>query len=192
MPAGRSRWGATAPVTGFSVGIASRLKRSIVSDIDDVRIYSRAIEADEALALSLISTGEALAETMTRGAPQPAAVTDGLVAHWRFDEPQSIATATDSVGGHGGKISNPGKMPGKLGKIGTAFGFGGNDRVTTSMPGLHNTGTTWSVWLKTTQGSGAIMANVNDGWTKGAKSLFILAEASSCSTPTPSARWART
>jgi hypothetical protein len=172
--AGRSGWGATAPVTGFSVGIASRLKRSIVSDIDDVRIYSRALSADEALVLFSVSSDEALARAMTHGGPAPVAVTDGLIAHWRFDEPVGIATATDSVGGHDGKITNPGNMPGRLGKIGGAFNFGGNDRVTTSMPGLHDTGMTWSVWFKTKERTGSIMANVDNGWIPGGKCILVL------------------
>jgi hypothetical protein len=171
--AGRGSWEGTVPVTGFSVGVADRMKRSIVSDIDDVRLYSRALTAEDVLALSLMSADEALAGATSRGGSAPVAVTDGLVAHWTFDEPSGIATAADSAGSHGGKISSPDNMPGKLGKIGTAFSFGGNDHVATSMPGLHNTGMTWSAWIKTTQGSGAIMANVNRGWTKGAKCLFI-------------------
>jgi hypothetical protein len=171
--AGRGSWQGTVPVTGFSVGFADRMKRSIVSDIDDVRLYSRALTAEDVLALSLMSGDEALAGATSRGGSAPVAVTDGLVAHWTFDEPSGVATAVDSAGSHGGKISSPDNMPGKLGKIGTAFSFGGNDHVATSMPGLHNTGMTWSAWIKTTQGSGAIMANVNRGWTKGAKCLFV-------------------
>jgi len=62
------------------------------------------------------------------GATEVGGTTQGLVAHWKFDEGPGSATAVDAAGKHNGRISDPGTMSGHAGRIGRAYRFVAQER----------------------------------------------------------------
>jgi len=90
--------------------------------IDDVRVYSRALDASD---IDLLYSG--------------------LIAHWSFDD----GTATDnSGGGHHGTVDGATLVPGRCGN---ALSFDGNDYVFVPASSAFDTGgaLTVSAWVKT-------------------------------------------
>lgn len=90
-------------------------ERYFQGDIDDVRIYKRALSAEEVA--SLASAPQTAASRAT------AARSNGLVAHWQFDEGQGTR-ARDSAGGHDGNIEG---AKWTSGHRGSALSFDGQD-----------------------------------------------------------------
>ena len=111
--------------------------------IDDVRIYNRALSADEVKRLYNIGKG------VSTAASQQNKQTSGLVGYWTFDGPDiSGSTAYDRSGqGNNGTINGATRT---VGKIGQAMKFGGGGQNisagTTGVDttaGHHNTVVFW-------------------------------------------------
>lgn len=132
--------------------------------IDDVRIYNRALNADQIKTLfisgsSRPTVANATSSTLTAGT----SLASGLVGHWTFDGKYlSTTTARDTSGsGNHGTLTN-GPIPGR-GMLGQGLDFDGtNDYVNTSRA-LSNfisasVGSV-SVWVKPTGSSPVISAS---------------------------------
>jgi hypothetical protein len=103
------------------IGMASQGSNVYASLIDDVRIYNRALSADEIKRLYKI--GGTLKFNVTR----KDTVADGLVGYWSFDgQDMAGVTAYDRSGqGNNGTLTNgPTRVAGKLGQ---ALEFDGSD-----------------------------------------------------------------
>ncbi len=91
--------------------------------IDDVRIYNRALSASEITQLYNQTKGNVVNKTV-----KPSGLQDGLVGHWTFDGPDMLSNVAD-VSGQG----NHGYLNGQIstttddGKIGQALDFDGVD-----------------------------------------------------------------
>jgi hypothetical protein len=116
--------------------------------VDDVRIYNRALSAQEVSNL-YNSSGEALG-ILNRAHRDT--LTSGLVGYWSFDGPtMTTATSSDSSGqgNHGTLTNGPTKV---IGVLGQALRFDGtDDRIVASSPtGLgYGTGDfSWFAWIK--------------------------------------------
>jgi hypothetical protein len=91
--------------------------------------------------------------THAYGSVEGAAITNGLIAYWAFDEGTGSTTADGSGNGKNGTLVNsPTWIDGKLGK---ALQFSGTKRVNVPDTSLGNTSYTYAGWLKTTS---------TDGW----------------------------
>jgi hypothetical protein len=110
--------------------------------IDDVRIYNRALSADEIR--KLYKSGQAtLKQGPTNG---------GLVGHWKFDEGSGTSAGDSSGNSNTGTITGATWTNGKLGK---ALSFNGSSDFISipDNPSLHSTEGTVSVWFKGTTDS---------------------------------------
>jgi hypothetical protein len=132
--------------TGTITGNTSALQftesgnRCFNGTMDEVRIYTRALSADEVKRLYNIGKG------VSTAASQQNKQTLGLVGYWTFDGPDiSGTTAYDRSGqGNNGTINGPVKAGGKIGQ---GLNFSQNThRVTMSGPDLGNT-YTLSAWF---------------------------------------------
>jgi hypothetical protein len=110
--------------------------------IDDVRVYNRALSADEVKRLYNIGKG------VSTAASQQNKQTSGLVGYWTFDGPDiSGTTAYDRSGqGHNGTIEGATKSVGKLGQ-GLSFD-GSNDVVATGSDLIGTNTVTICAWVK--------------------------------------------
>ncbi|MHC4505003.1 MAG: LamG domain-containing protein, partial [Planctomycetota bacterium] len=104
--------------------------------IDEVRVHDRALSADEVKALF-----------EGRGAAPGPGSTEGLVCHWKFDEPAGAGTAVDSSGGgHNGNNRNV--TTGLPGRVGSCYKFdGSSSHVEVPSLGLTFTKATFAVWV---------------------------------------------
>ncbi len=115
--------------------------------IDDVRIYNRALSAQEVSNL-YNSSGEALG-ILNRAHRDT--LTSGLVGYWSFDGPtMTTATSSDSSGqgNHGTLTGGPTRT---IGVLGQAMKFDGTDdhvSLGNTITGLEGTHTSVSSWIK--------------------------------------------
>jgi hypothetical protein len=115
--------------------------------IDDVRIYNRALSADEVKRLYNIGEG------MHTAAPQQNKLTTGLVGYWPFngtDINWATNTAYDrSSSGNNGTITGATVYPGKLGQALKFRGPGNSDYVdATSLSSYYTAPFSASLWIK--------------------------------------------
>jgi hypothetical protein len=133
------------------------------NQMDDVRIYNRALSAEEAKRLYELGATTKIATTITSN---PTLET-GLVGHWSFDGPDLLQNATDRSGqGNTGYLSGFTSTTTVIGRIGQALQFdGSNDYV--SIPdsaALSPTSEiTVSAWIKTTNLDEAFVAHYDTG-----------------------------
>lgn len=93
--------------------------------LDDVRIYNRALSADEVYRLYQLGKGTKIATTLTNSD----AVDNSLVGHWRLDE-GSGTTALDSSGnGNTGTLTNSPTWT--TGRLGGGVSFDGSSKYIT-------------------------------------------------------------
>jgi len=112
--------------TGLGIGDRTNSTlRPMDGKIDDVRIYDRALSADEVLALYNITKGTDFNKTKKNR------ITDGLVGYWTFDgsDTDTVSAADSSGQGNDGTL-NGGPVP-AIGKIGQAIKFDGIDDIIT-------------------------------------------------------------
>ncbi|MFC1756462.1 LamG domain-containing protein, partial [Patescibacteria group bacterium] len=145
--------------TPFSTGGNTRMSYRVQGDItwidgyvDELRIYDRAISADEVWQLYRQGSAKINSSQETK-------LTDGLVGNWTFDGnhmdwAQSTTEARDQSGSdaHG----NVDGSTATIGKIGQSLNFDGNDDVTVSEDADLNFGTgdySWGAWIKTSSSS---------------------------------------
>lgn len=116
--------------------------------IDDVRIYNRALSANEIKRLYNLGGTYKVNKTNTDS------LTEGLVGHWTFDGNDMVGnqTARDMSGnGNNGTLTNGPKRA--MGKIGQALEFdGSNDYVSIQDNAVFNLSLsdayTWSTWIR--------------------------------------------
>ena len=146
----------TIPVSNANIYLGSRNGNQFpfAGDIDDVRIYNRALSAAEITALYNIGTASHFNVTPKN------VLTSGLVGHWTFDGKDTVwtsssaATTLDKSGNNNtGTLTNMTQSTSPVaGKIGQGLKFdGSNDYVlTTTIAGGGTTNTaTFSAWVNT-------------------------------------------
>jgi uncharacterized protein (TIGR02145 family) len=120
-------------------------------EVDDVRIYNRALSADDVIALYELGERTKINTTQT-----PFNLNVGLVGHWTFDGPDmTTATATDVSGnGNDGVVATPSNLirP-SAGKVGQSLEFDGvtsGQVITVSADSSHEnlSAYTISAWIK--------------------------------------------
>jgi hypothetical protein len=104
---------------------AGTIRRVIDGQIDEVRIYNRALSAAEIRML------------YNRGGP---------VGHWKFDEGTGT-TAFDSVGSNDGTLTSMTDADWVAGKHGTALDFDGSNDYVDVSSFTHQTNFTYSTWI---------------------------------------------
>ena len=128
---------------GLSIGIWPLLFGPFNGQIDEVRIYNRALTSSEVERLYKGSKASVVNKTKTNR------LTNGLVGYWTFDGKDIYTTtAIDRSGsGNNGTLTN-GPVP-ALGKIGQALSFdGSNDYVDVgTMSGIDVSTVTYSAWI---------------------------------------------
>lgn len=129
---------ATPAGTSFQIGMEALSRGYFTGDIDEVRVYNRALSAAEITALRQV--GEAKLKAPDR---------NGLVGNWSFDEGAgTVAHDFSGNGRNGALVNSPTWTNGKLGK-GLKFN-GSNTKVTISDVGFPSgaSARTISLWMK--------------------------------------------
>jgi hypothetical protein len=113
--------GGAAPV-GYRIG--GRTGSFLKGRIDNVRVYNRALSADEIRQRYNMTKGSVMNKTKTAiGSLQ-----DGLVGHWTFDGPDMVSNVADVSGqGNNGTLVNFTSTTTVIGKLGQALEFDGVD-----------------------------------------------------------------
>lgn len=134
--------------------------------IDDVRVYDRALSAEEVK--RLYTMGAKGAKAGTAPASGTLSATGGLVGHWTFDGKHMISNVQDSSGNalHG-TLTNFTATTTTIGRIGQALEFDGtNDYVTVESPNMPTQDLTIAFWAKVSSfsnGPTAIMISNGSG-----------------------------
>ena len=142
--------------------------------LDEVRLYNRALSADEAKQLYLMGGSKLNSSQNTKGP------TSGLVGMWSFNGPDvswSANTAYDRSGqGNNGTITNMSTSTAPvIGKVGQAFLFDGtNDYVSMSSAPVTAFPMTSAAWFKTTSTADAYRTITNLDWSGGTQPIVIL------------------
>jgi hypothetical protein len=117
--------------------------------IDDVRVYNRALSAQEILALSKTGLGKSVSSAVLSGTKLGAA--GGLVGHWTFDG----ADVTDKVYDRSGNSNNGYYYNGAtssakvMGKLGQALNFyGSNNFVSVAGTPITSTVRSYAAWIR--------------------------------------------
>jgi len=140
--AGDAAWNNTTPYTGDSTTlyIGQRGNGQYWNgNMDEVRIYSRAIGASEVA--KLYGSGAVKINTSTADLDTGSSLERGLVGHWTFDGKDTQSTITDRSGqsNHGYFNGGATSSAKKIGKLGQAFRFDGvNDYVSIAQNGDYN------------------------------------------------------
>jgi len=125
--------------------------RDFNGQIDEVRIYNRALTPDEIKRLYKIGSTFVVNKTRTD------TLREGLVGHWSFDGPDMDGNRALDRSGQGNTGALTGGPKRVAGKIGQALDFdGSDDHVTTTNIAQVNSATyfTLSVWLKQSTSGG--------------------------------------
>lgn len=148
---------------GFRMGW---LDTQLDGRLDDVRIYNRALSAQEVQ--QLYARGSA-----TIGQSNNVTLNSGLVGYWPLDGNTTHwqTNKTDDLSGNGNTgtlVSMSTSSSPTIGKIGQTFKFDGIDDLVTIADGSNtfafaNTTFTVSVWVKTTSITAALLAAKDDG-----------------------------
>ncbi len=143
------------PVSIYIGGDAAQLNERFNGAIDDVRIYNRALSANETTQLYALGQVNVAHSNTTSSA-------GGLVGYWTFDGPK-INWATGAVADSSGQ-GNTGQLvlmststSPTIGKIGQALNFNGGVNNYILLPNSliqNNTAITTSMWFKTTISGG--------------------------------------
>ena len=149
---------------GFSMQIGGNTATSRTSDgnLDDVRIYNRALSASEIASLHTSGTAKL-------NVSQESNLTKGLAGYWKFDDGSGTTTADSSTNANTGTlVSTP---TWTTGRIGGGLTFNGTNYVSTSQTPLSSTvpnGFSTFVWLQ---------ASNNPAWVyeMGDSSALVLA-----------------
>ncbi|MDP3697299.1 MAG: LamG domain-containing protein, partial [Candidatus Taylorbacteria bacterium] len=150
----------------FSAESHDPVKYFVKGSIDDVRVYNRALTADEIKRLYKIGGTLKLGSSK---AQNTGSLTQGLVGYWSFDESTHGTTSVADLSGNNNRghlINGPQKA---IGKLGQALSFdGGDDYVDMGDPanGALDFGTgsfTLSAWLKISTASVNLSAFIEKG-----------------------------
>lgn len=149
-----SWWVYTQIGAGWCTGASSNRCDSAVNtwtyfngDIDDVRIYNRALSAEEVQTLYELEAPPKVNSSFTNR------ITDGLVGHWTFDGGVTNTSDTSDVSGNGNNGSMNGDPQLVIGKLGQALEFnettGQYVGLTTNNFPSGNEDRSVSLWFKT-------------------------------------------
>jgi len=114
--------------------------------LDDVRIYNRALSADEVQRLYKLGATTKINKTLDRSGTT---LESGLVGHWTFDGKDMIQNVADTSGqGNTGYLNGQTSTTTVLGRIGQALDFDGvDDYVSVIDPGYNSPTASWSAWF---------------------------------------------
>lgn len=116
--------GATLSANSQSLLIGSRSGiGSFPGSLDDVRIYDRALSADEVERLYQLGATTHINTAITSNPT----LEDGLIAHWTFDGEDMDNGVEDRAGGNTGTLTNFTSTTTSPGKLGQALEFDGSD-----------------------------------------------------------------
>ena len=111
--------------------------------LDDVRLYNRALSADEVTRLYGLGATTRVNRTITTNPD----LEDGLVAHWTFDGKDMDNGVEDRVGGNTGILSGLSSTTTRPGRMGQAIRFDGTDDYV-SIPHISTPDElTYSFWI---------------------------------------------
>jgi len=139
---------AAASFNGNAIGADNTTRgESFVGNMDDVRLYSRALSATEVSELYK----EGLGSHVNTSPIGPAGLNSGLVAWWTFDGPNMVSNVKDSSGqGNDGNLTNFAATSTVVaaGKLGQALRFnrGTTNRIVLTGPTIGTTNTV-SMWI---------------------------------------------
>ena len=116
-------------------------------DIDDVRVYNRALSASEIQQLYTLGAGTHV-NTSSANLQRGSSLSQGLVGYWTFDGPTISGTTVDDLSGQGNNGTNNGATP-TIGKIGQALSFNGSSSYVDipNASSLEPTAVTVSAWV---------------------------------------------
>ena len=137
----------------FLVGWSGYSTEFFNGSIDEVRIYNRALSANDAR------------ELYQRGAAKfsNAVSNNGLVGYWSFDEGTSTIAHDFSGNKNNGTLTGSTTIPTWTnGKLGKALSFDGTSAMV-SVPFLNPDTLTWSAWIKTSSAATQAIAGTNYG-----------------------------
>lgn len=98
-------------------------------EIDDIRVYNRALSAEEISRLYGLGNTTRIGTTLG-GQGENKDLSNGLVGHWTFDGPNLLTNVTDSSGvGNTGYLTNFTSTTTVRGKLGQALQFDGDDYI---------------------------------------------------------------
>jgi len=130
---------------------------------DDVRIYSRALSAEEIT--QLYNQGSATKQTSTK---TPTGLESGLVGHWTFDGPDMLTNVADISGqGNHGALQGQTSTTTVIGTIGQALDFDGVDdgidigNISAAGSDFDLQDYTSSMWIYKTATPGSVQALVS-------------------------------
>ena len=144
----------TTNTSPLFLGMRGNIQNRFTGLIDDVRIYNRALSANEVKQLYNLGSAKAQASSVTL--QQGTTLGSGIVGHWTFDGNKTTnTTALDSSGQNNtGTFTNFTRATNaKAGKLGQGMSFDGTDdyALVTSTAALRPTNNfTISVWAKFT------------------------------------------
>lgn len=104
----------------LSIGARDSINNRFHGKIDDVRIYNRALSADEIHQLYVMGEG-----TTVGVDPTSDPLAEGLAGYWKFDEVSGVTSIDSSMNGNNGTLTNGPTRT--TGKIGGAVTFDGTD-----------------------------------------------------------------
>ncbi len=126
----------------LTIGNKPTPNRGVDGILDEVRIYNRALSAEEIKRLYNIGGTTKVNKTRTD------TLTDGLVGHWTFDGPDMAGVIAYDKSGQGNKGTLTNGPTTALGKIGQGMSFDGvNDVVSIAGPTVSATAMSVSMWV---------------------------------------------
>ena len=128
------------------IGDRAGSDRPFAGEIDDARLYNRALSAAEIAQIYKLGANSKQMQVTTT----PPNLQTGLVGHWTFDGPDMIPNVRDKSGqGNNGTLNGSAATTTVPGIFGQAFKFNGsNQYVSTSVTSL-STSYSMSMWINT-------------------------------------------
>jgi len=166
--------------TGEQLDIGTNYRRSnrFTGTVDDVRIYSRDLSADEVK--QLYNLGAATFNASSDAFTQGTTLDSGLVGHWTFDGPDMISNVADVSGQENhGTVEGQTSTTTAIGKLGQALEFdGSDDYVDVGAPSDVNWGSgdgSVSAWVKTSADFSSVYGVVViNGAGQGGQKSYVL------------------
>lgn len=166
--------------TGEQLDIGNNYRRShrFTGTVDDVRIYSRDLSAEEVA--QLYRLGEAKFNASSDAFTQGTTLESGLVGHWTFDGPDMISNVADVSGqGNHGTLEGQTSTTTAIGKLGQALEFdGSDDYINAGAPSDVNWGSgdgSVSAWVKTSADFSSVYGVVViNGAGQGGQKRYVL------------------
>lgn len=136
-------------IGGYIVGAPNGASGYFPGSIDEVRIYNRALSADEITRLYLLGGTTKINKTLERPGDT---IESGLIGHWTMDGKYLTPNVRDrSTSANHGNLTGQAATTTIIGKVGQALSFDGTDDYITTNQNVGVSGKTASVslWFKT-------------------------------------------